>query len=99
MATIEFNRKDRTTWISILGIIVLIVARVLLKIEQWSYPEALLLLSLIPYIFLLVYTVSDILKQKRKNKVFLIVALFLFPAVGPIAYMAKYGYSSGSSKH
>jgi hypothetical protein len=63
MENIEFSKSDRTTWLLVSSGILLSLTWVLWKIEQWGYPEMLLLVGMTFYVFLLVYIISDILKQ------------------------------------
>jgi len=87
MTNTDFKISFKTVWFLVIGDILVTVAGVVAKLEDWDYAQLILTIGLMLFFTVWVIVLSDMAKQKIYNKTFWILYMFILPTIAPLFYL------------
>lgn len=85
----NFKIDIKYLWALLIGSMVLTIIGAVAKTQSREYSQFVLASGLILYISTLIIIISDMSKNKIRNKTFWIVSMFIIPAIASIVYLLQ----------
>lgn len=85
----DFKISFNTVWVLVIGSLLLTNLKILAIIQQWDYPQYLLIIGLMLYFSTWIIIFSDIVKNNIYNKTFWIMTMFTLPPIAMLSYMIQ----------